>query len=135
MSKMNDACKKVLDSVGSAYACGVVDLERKAVLEIVHVPQFSDAQQKMTTQAIMHLFRGTNARQLANQVHVQIGKASTQEKGFREIQMAFQENFYFSTTIKAGRAALILVTPENTNIGMAWVQLKSVIPIIEPLIP
>ena len=134
MSQMNDACKKVLESVGNALVCGVFDLERKQVIEIVHVPEFSDVQQEMVTRAIMNLFRGINAKLLANRAHAQIGKPVMKEKGFREIQMAFEENFYFSKTIKNGNAALILVTKENTNIGMAWVQLKSVIPIVEPLI-
>ncbi len=135
MSQMNDACKKVLDGVGDALVCGVFDLERKQAIEIVRVPEFSDVQQEMVTRAVMNLFRGINAKLLANRAHEQVGKPVMKGKGFREIQMAFEENFYFSKTINNGNAALILVTKENTNIGMAWVQLKSVIPIVEPLIP
>lgn len=134
MGQMNEACKKVLDSVGDAIACGVVDLERREVIVIAHIPHFSDKQQESTILAIMNLFRGTNAMQLAAQVHEQLGKSGIKEKDFREIQIAFQNNFYFAKTIKTGKAAILLITKENTNIGMAWVQLKSVIPIIEPLI-
>lgn len=135
MSQMKDACNKVLNSVVNALACGVIDLERKIVVEMAHLPQFSAKQQEITTQSIMNLFRGQNAKKLSVMVHAQLGKSTSKEKDFKEIQMATQKNFYFSKAIKSGNAALILVTKENTNIGMAWVQLKSIISIIEPLIP
>ncbi len=135
MSRMNEACKKVLDSVADAIACGVLDLEHRNTLEVAHIPQFSNEQQEVTSQAIMNLFQGTNARQLAHQVHAQLGKQDTEEKDFNEIQMAFQKHFYFSKAVKSGKAAVLLITKETTNIGMAWVQLKSIIPVVEPLIP
>lgn len=133
MSRMNDACNKVLNSVMNALACGVIDLERKTIIEISHTPQFSTQQQETATRSIINLLRGDNARKLLVMVHAQLGKSASVEKNFKEIQMATQKNFYFSKTIKSGNAALILITEQNTNIGMAWVQLRSVTPILESL--
>jgi len=135
MSQMNDACKKVLESVVGGLACGVLDLEREIVIEMSHVPQFSAEQKKVTTLRIMNLFRGDSGKKLSAMIRTQLGKSESNENDFKEIQMATQKNFYFSKTIKSGNAAILLITKEKANIGMAWVQLKSIIPIIEPLIP
>ncbi len=54
---------------------------------------------------------------------------------FDEIHVASDHNFHFAKSLKAGRAAIMLVTFKTINIGMGWAQLKAALPAVEPLIP
>lgn len=105
------------------------------MLSLARNPQFSSEQEAASLTAVINLFRGTNAVKLSALVHDQFGKQEIKTADSAEIQIAFKKSFYFSKTIKNGEAAILLVTKETTNIGMAWVQLKSVISLVEPLIP
>ncbi|MBN4054656.1 hypothetical protein JYT87_03005 [Nitrospira defluvii] len=135
MEKTEKICKKVLHFVSGAIACGIVDLRKKEVLEIHHLSEFSPEQNKATTSVFIELFCSPQQSQLAQIVLDQHDKPSHHLSNTQEVQMSFDQASYFGTTIKNGTAAILLVTKRESHIGTAWAQLRSVIPILEPLIP
>ncbi len=134
MKEINKACKKVLNSVEDAVVCGVIDLNQSKLIAVSSAKAFSEDQKGVITKAMTNLFQGTGAIVLAQMSHNQLKISNEEEQPFQEIQMAFEDNFYFAKTIKNGKAAIVLVTKEKTNIGMAWVRLRSIISIVEPLV-
>lgn len=135
MKKTERICKKVLHFVSGAIACGIVDLRKREVLEIHHLSEFSPEQNEATTSVFINLFCSPHQSQLAQTVLNQRDKPSHPPSDTQEVQMSFDQASYFGKTIKNGNAAILLVTKRGSHTGTAWAQLRSVIPILEPLIP
>ena len=134
MKEITKACKKVLNGVEDAVVCGVIDLDQSKLVGVSSIKGFTENKKEVITAAMTHLFQGTGAVVLAQMSHKQFNVSNEEEPQFHEIQMAFEHNFYFAKTINKGKAAIVLVTKEKTNIGMAWVRLRSIISLVEPLV-
>ncbi len=135
MGSMADACKNVLNCFRGAVACGVIDLDQKKVLEVRILPQFSTKKAVAMTDVIINLFQGTCARQLAQILKTQASESNNDvREDFKEIQMTFKQHIYFAKPIKNGSVVIFLVTKKTINIGMAWVRLRSIIPVVGRLI-
>ena len=130
-----EACGKVLKRVSGAVACGVVDLKQKRLLAIRCLSRFSREEQEALIPAVIKLLRGSGLTRLEKAVWAGAAGMPKEEPGeTQEIQMTFQGNTCFAKTVKEGQAAIFLVTKRTGNIGMAWVQLKSLVPAIASLI-
>ena len=135
MGKIDDACKDVVNKVDGAVACGVVDLDTGMLLGIHNSSQYTQTLNEVVAAATMDLFRGANIGRIEQMVRVHRGIPENGDHYFQEVHVSSENNFHFAKTISKGKAVIMLVTKKTTNIGMGWAQLKSVIPIIEPLVP
>lgn len=135
MGEIEKTCKGVLDRVPGSIACGIIDLGGKKVVEVHHPFQFPPEQRDVTTSAMVRLFCGEHTVKLAETVRNQLEIPKNDKADLQEIQIFFDQAFYLGKKIKNGGAAVLLVTKKDDNIGLAWEELKAMIPIVETLIP
>jgi hypothetical protein len=135
MGKMDDACKKVVDGVDGAVACGVVDLDTGMLLGIHNSSQYTQTLNEVVAAATMDVFRGPNVSKIEQMVRSHRGVPEDGNHYFDEVHVTSAHNFHFAKTIKAGKAVVMLVTKKTTNVGMGWANLKRAIPELEPLVP
>jgi hypothetical protein len=105
------------------------------LLGIYNSSQYTQTLNEIVAAATMDLFRGSNVARIEQLVRAHRGVPENGEHYFQEIHVSSEHNFHFAKTIKGGKAVIMLVTKKTTNIGMGWAQLKSIIPIVEPLVP
>ena len=135
MGKMDDACKKVVDGVDGAVACGVVDLDTGMLLGIHNSSQYTQTLNEVVAAATMDIFRGPNVSKIEQMVRSHRGLPEDGGHYFDEIHITSGHNFHFAKSIKAGKAVVMLVTKKTTNVGMGWANLKRAVPELEPLVP
>ncbi len=135
MGKIDDACKDVVNKVDGAVACGVVDLDTGMLLGIHNSSQYTQTLNEVVAAATMDMFRGPNVGRIEQMVRAHRGVPENGEHYFEELHVTSAHNFHFAKVLKGGKAVIMLVTKKTTNIGMGWAQLKSVLPVVEPLIP
>ncbi len=135
MGKIDDSCKQVVDNTDGGIACGVVDLDTGMLLGIYNSAQYSQSLNEIVAAAAVDMFRGSNVGRIQKAVRKHRGVPEDGGHYIEEVQFSSINNYHFCKTVKHGKAVIILVTNKNTNVGMGWAQLKSVIPEVEPLIP
>lgn len=135
MAKIDDACKKIVESVDSAVACGVVDLDTGMLLGIYNSAHYSQTLNEVVAAAAMDIFRGPNIGRIEKMVREFRGIPEDGQRYFEEIHISSKNNFHFAKVVKHGRAVVMLVTKKSTNVGMGWAQLKANIGEIEPHVP
>lgn len=135
MGEIDDACKEVVGRVDGAVACGVIDLDTGMLLGIFNAAQYTQALNEVVAAACMDLFRGPNIARVEQMVRAHRGVPENGERYFQEVHITSTNNYHFAKVINSGNAVVMLVTKKTTNIGMGWAQLKSIIPIVEPLVP
>jgi hypothetical protein len=135
MGKIDDACKEVVSRTDGAVACGVVDLDSGMLLGIYNSSSYTQTLNEIVAAATMDMFRGSNIGRIEQMVRAHRGIAENGEHYFQEVHITSAHNYHFAKTLKGGKAVIMLVTKKTTNIGMGWAQLKSVIPMVEPLVP
>ncbi len=135
MGKMDDACREVVTKTDGAVACGIVDLDSGMLLGIFNSANYTQTMNEIVAAASMDLFRGPNVGRIEQMVRAHRGMVENGEHYFHEVHVTSEHNYHFAKTLKKGKAVIMLVTKKTTNIGMGWAQLKSVIPMVEPLVP
>lgn len=135
MTKIDDACKDVVNKVDGAVACAVVDLASGALYGIYNTANFSADLNDHLARATMDLFRGPTVSKSERMIRAHRGLPEEGEPYFQELHVASTNNYHFAKTVKKGKAAIMLVTKRTTNVGMGWAMLRSVIPLVEPHIP
>lgn len=135
MGKMDDACREVVTKTDGAIACGIVDLDSGMLLGIFNSANYTQTMNEIVAAASMDLFRGSNVGRVEQLVRAHRGQPENGEHYFQEVHITSEHNYHFAKTLKKGKAVIMLVTKKTTNIGMGWAQLKSVIPMVEPLVP
>lgn len=135
MGRIDEACKKVVEEVDGAVACGVVDLDTGMLLGIHNASQYTQTLNEVVAAATMDMFRGPNIGRIEQMVRSHRGVPEDGSHYFQEVHVTSTHNFHFAKTLKDGKAVIMLVTKKTTNIGMGWAQLKASIPSVEPLVP
>ncbi len=135
MSKIDDACRNVVENVDGAVACGVIDLDTGMLLGIHNSASYTQTLNEVVAAATMDMFRGPNVGRIEQMVRAHRGTPETGDHYFDEIHITSKHNFHFAKTLKGGKAVMMLVTKKTTNIGMGWAQVKASIPAVEPLVP
>ena len=135
MGKIDDACREVVSNVEGAVAAGVVDLDTGMLLGIFNSANYTQTLNEIVAGATMDMFRGSNVGRVEQMVRTHRGIPEDGAHYFEEVHVTSKNNYHFMKTIKGGKAVMVLITKRNTNIGMGWAQLKSVIPTVEPLVP
>jgi hypothetical protein len=135
MGKIDDACKEVVDHVDGAIACGVVDIETGTLLGIHNISKNTGALNEVVAAATKDLFRGSKIGRIEQLVRSHRGVPENREHHFREVHVTSERNFQFAKAVKEGKSIIVLVTKKSTNIGVGWSQLKSIIPMVESLVP
>ena len=135
MGKIDDSVKKVVELTEGAVACGIVDLSTGMLLGIYNTAGYTQTLNEIVAAATMDLFRGSNLDKIQKAVRSHRGIPEDGSHYFQEIHITSEHNFHLAKVIASGKAVIMLVTKKSTNIGMAWAQLKSVIPDVEPLVP
>ncbi len=133
-NQIEEVCKKVLHGVGSAVACGVIDINKREMRHLSSSPLFQKEKKEVITERMIDFTGGEALKALLETACHQLKIQKKEEDYYKEVQIAFEHNFYFAKTIKEGRVILFLVTQDKTNIGMAWVRLRSIVPTLEFLI-
>jgi hypothetical protein len=135
MGRIDDACKRIVESVDGAVACGVVELGTGTLLGGHESSDGNVVLGEVVASATMGLFRGPNADRIERMMSRQRGMSEDDHDSFQEVHVTSEHAFHFAKTLQDGRAALLLVTSKTTNIGMGWAQLKAALPEVEPLVP
>lgn len=135
MSRMDDACRSIVENVDGAVACGVVDLDTGMLLGIYNASQYTQTHNEVVAAATMDLFRGPNVVRTEQLVRAHRGVPEDGEHYFDEVFITSKHLYHFAKVVKDGRAVVMLVTRKTTNLGMGWTQLKASIPTVEPLVP
>lgn len=135
MSRMDDACRSIVENVDGAVACGVVDLDTGMLLGIYNASQYTQTHNEVVAAATMDLFRGPNVVRTEQLVRAHRGVPEDGEHYFDEVFITSKHLYHFAKVVKDGRAVVMLVTRKTTNLGMGWAQLKASIPTVEPLVP
>jgi CheY-like chemotaxis protein len=135
MTKIDDACRDVVQKVDGAVSCAVVDLESGMLHGMYNTTNFTPALEEHLARATMDLFRGPMVSKSEQMIRAHRGLPESGERYFQEIHIASVNNYHFAKTVKKGKAAIMLVTKKTTNVGMGWAMLRSVIPLVEPHIP
>ncbi len=135
MSKIDDACRNVVENVDGAVACGVIDLDTGMLLGIHNSASYTQTLNEVVAAATMDMFRGPNVGRIEQMVRAHRGTPENGDHYFDEIHITSKHNFHFAKTLKGGKAVMMLVTKKTTNIGMGWAQVKASIPAVEPLVP
>ena len=135
MTKIDDACRDVVQKVDGAVACAVVDLESGGLHGLYSTAGFGQDLNDHLARATMDMFRGPTVTKSERMIRKHRGLPEQGEPYFQEIHIASINNYHFAKTVKKGKAAIMLVTKKTTNVGMGWAMLRSVIPLVEPHIP
>ena len=135
MSKIDDACKGVVENVDGAVACGVVDLDTGMILGIFNSANYTQTLNEIVAAATVDLFRSRNVGRIEQMVRQHRGLPENGEHYFDEVQVTSKSNLHFAKAVKGGKAVIMLVTAKTTKVGMGWAQLKSAIPEVEPHVP
>lgn len=135
MGKMDDGCKKIVEGVDGAVACGVVDLDTGMLLGVYNSAQYSQTLNEVVAAATMDVFRGPNVSKIEQMVRSHRGQPEDGSHAFEEVHITSRNNFHFAKTIRDGKAVIMLVTKKTTNVGMGWANLKQAVPELEPLVP
>jgi hypothetical protein len=135
MGKMDDACKKVVDGVDGAVACGVIDLDTGMLLGIHNASQYTQTLNEVVAAATMDVFRGPNVSKIEQMVRSHRGVPEDGGHYFDEVHITSKNNYHFAKAIKGGKAVVMLVTKKTTNVGMGWANIKQAVPVLEPLVP
>jgi len=105
------------------------------LLGIYNSANYTQTMNEIVAAASMDLFRGPNVGRIEQLVRSHRGVPENGEHYFQEVHITSEHNYHFAKTLKKGKAVIMMVTKKTTNIGMGWAQLKSVIPMVEPLVP
>jgi hypothetical protein len=135
MGKIDDAVRRVVESVDGAVACGVVDLDTGMLLGVHNAAAYTSTLNEVVAAATTDMFRGAAIGRIEQMVRQHRGLTEDGEHYFDEIQITSKHNYHFAKALKGGKAVIMLVTKKTTNVGMGWAQLKSAIPSVEPLVP
>jgi CheY-like chemotaxis protein len=134
-SPIDAACMKVVSSVEGGVACGVVDLDAGILLGLHTVAGSSRELHEAVVTVAVDLFRGPHVGRIEQMVRAHRSVAENGAHYFDEVQISSKNNLHFVKALRGGRAVIMLITEKSTNLGMGWLQLKSVIPSVEPLVP
>lgn len=134
-SPVDAACSKVVNSVDGGVACAVVDLDAGILLGLHHASGGSNELHEAIVTLAIDLFRGPNVGRIEQMVRAHRGVPENGAHYFDEVQLSSKRNLHFVKALRGGRAVILLITEKTTNLGMGWLQLRSVIPSLEPLVP
>jgi hypothetical protein len=113
----------------------VVDLDAGILLGLHHSEGASQGLHEAVVTLAVDLFRGPNVGRIEQMVRAHRGVPENGVHYFDEVQISSKHNLHFVKALRGGRAVILLITEKSTNLGMGWLQLKSVIPSLEPLVP
>ncbi len=123
----------MLERVSETIACGVIDLEQGKAVEMSHTGKFYQEEQDVIVSVMIGLFSDLKATEFSQMASIPCG-ATNEGVHQEEIAMSLGEKKYFGKRIHQGKGAVLLVAKKDVNIGMAWANLKSIIPTVEPLL-
>lgn len=132
---IDEACLSVMSKVLDAAACVVVDLSTGELLGACVVEGLPASHAEVLADACVDLFRGPGVCQSERMLRARDAIPEGDEYYFHEIHVVSGHNYHFAKTMKKGKVVVMLVTKKTTNVGMGWAMLRSVIPLIEPLVP
>jgi len=135
LSPIDAACLKVVASVDGGVACAVVDLDAGILLGLHSSGGSSKGLHDAIVTLAVDLFRGPNVGRIEQMVRAHRGIPENGSHYFDEVQLSSKNNLHFVKALHGGRAVILLITEKTTSLGMGWLQLKSVIPSLEPLVP
>ncbi len=128
---LDTACENVVSFVAGAMACALVDLETGGQLGYFEKAASGQAVAAALPRATLELFRGAAAVQLERMVRELRGDTEEGDHYLSEVQVSTTSTLHFAKTLAAGQVAVMLVTNRSTNLAMAWVQLRSTLPVLE----
>lgn len=133
--RMDKECKKIVQNVNGAVACGVVDLASGILLGIYNAAEYTEQHNETVAAATVDLFRGPNVIRTEQLVRAHRDVPENGEHYLTEVFMTSKHLYHFAKVVKDGQAVIMLVTRKTTNLGLGWAQLQAAIPSIEPMIP
>jgi len=121
MASVDEACREIVTKVDGAVACGLVDLGAAIVL--------GGYARSGSAQVIDAGMAAAAAKLLCCASPATMTGASVPME--REVHITSESYQHFAKTLSSGRAAVLLVTGRETNMGMGWAMLRTMLPAIE----
>ena len=135
MSKLDELCQEVVQSVDDGLGFAVVDLESGLLLGNAHnVPYFTQSYLDAVAAAAVEMFRGRTITNVEEMLSAQRGTAVT--RMVKEVQMTTDKTYHFMSVLpNKPNALVVLITGRRANLGMGWSAVRQSISQIEPLVP
>lgn len=130
----SDVCKKIVDDVSDALACGVVDLNTGMLMGVHHtIPYFTQAYLDAVAGAAVDMFRGKNVRRIEELLSKQRG--STLSDSIQELFFTSPQTYHFMSIVPGKQAVCVLITKKSTNQGLGWATLRGALSGIAGTLP
>jgi len=134
VNDIKKACSNVIERVSKTVACGIIDLEQGKTVEMSHSGKFYQEEKDVIVSVMIGLFSDLKATEFSQMASTSRDSTTDKIANQEEISMSLGEKQYFGKRIHQGKGAVLLVAKKGVNIGMAWANLRSMIPIVEPLL-
>ncbi len=132
---LDDDCARIVESTKGGLLCAVVDLDEGVVLGINRTAGDATTLGGIVLATLMDTLRGDHVSQMDRTF---VGDGAGADHGGCEpmdVQISSMRTSQFIRVINRGRAAVMLVTSRNINLGMGWAALRSAVARIEPRLP
>jgi hypothetical protein len=119
-------CRKVVEAVKDALACGVVDLDTATLAGVHHtVLQLKPAYLDSLAAATVEMFRGKDARQVEDLLSKHGGEAV--KDSVEEVFVSSPGALHFMKLVREKHAVVVLVSQQTTNRGMGWAVVRNAV--------
>lgn len=122
MTEIDEACRSALERIDGALACGVLDLESRALLGVHRAAHGLGALDERITRSLSEIARSDRLAQVAGHP----GSAEADRPLLNAIHVRTLRGMHFAVSIREARYLVVLVTDPSIPVGMGWARLKSV---------
>jgi hypothetical protein len=123
MIDLNVTCRKVVEDVPDALACGIVDINTGMIMGVHHtVSYFTQSYLDAVAAAAVEMFRGKTVRRVEELISRHRGQEV--RDSFEEIFISSVKVFHFMKLIAQKNAVIVLVTKKTSSQGMGWAMLR-----------
>jgi hypothetical protein len=128
MKILEAVCSELLGSVDAAVACGVLDLSSGHMLAMSRSPLLPEEVDDVFASAVADIFFNSSVMKADEAVRALVPAREADVSAAQEILITTAHTLQFAKRIGDTRAIVLLVTSHESNIGLAWAQLRSALP-------
>jgi CheY-like chemotaxis protein len=132
---LHDACRRAVEAVEHARACGIVDLEVGTMIGVHGVDGFESGAEAILAAGTVALVRSPSLERLDAIAAGGEPLGPGERTPIREVRLSSERDYHFVRVVEGGQIAIVLVAAREMNPGLGWAQLKAVLPSIERCLP
>ncbi|MCB9640452.1 MAG: hypothetical protein H6727_16270 [Myxococcales bacterium] len=123
MIDLNASCRTIVEDIGDALACGIVDINTGMIMGVHHtISYFTQSYLDAVAAAAVEMFRGKTVRRVEELISRHRGQEI--RDSFEEIFISSTKTFHFMKLIPGKNAVIVLVTKKTSSQGMGWAMLR-----------